>query len=62
MSKIGSDEKAIIAGKAIAWQNQTALLRLCTYYCSISNIMFEWPHLKFQPTANSQISCEGHAV
>ena len=54
MSKISSDEKAIIAGKVIAWQSQTALLKLCTYYCSISNIMFEWPHVKFQPTAEFQ--------
>lgn len=51
VSKISSDEKAIIAGKVIAWQSQTALLKLRTYHCSISNIMFEWPHVKFQPTA-----------
>ena len=54
VSKISSDEKAIIAGKVIAWQSKTALLKLCTYYCFISNIMFEWPHVKFQPTAEFQ--------
>ena len=47
MSKISLDEKAIIAGKVIDWQSKTALLKLSTYYCSISNIMFEWPHVKF---------------
>ena len=51
MSKISSDEKAIIAGKVIAWQIKTAFLKLRTYYCSISNNMFKWPHVKFQPTA-----------
>ena len=54
VSKISSDEKAIIAGKVIAWQSKPALLKLRTYYCSISNIMFEWPHVKFQPTAEFQ--------
>ena len=51
MSKISSDEKAIIAGKVIAWQSKTALLKLRT---STSNIIFEWPHVKFQPTAEFQ--------
>lgn len=54
MSKISSDEKAIIAGKVIAWQSKTALLKLPTYYFSISYIMFEWSHMKFQPTAEFQ--------
>lgn len=46
--------KKPIAGKVIAWQRRTALMKLPTYYCSISNIMFEWPHVKFQPTAEFQ--------